>query len=68
MIAATAGTVTVSGVHHSLGGQITYAHSLFLDMSDFDKVLEFDTEAKLITVQSGIKWSQIQQEIGRAHV
>mgnify|MGYP003967338679 CR=1 FL=1 len=63
LIAATAGTVTVSGVHHSLGGQITYAHSLFLDMSDFDKVLEFDTEAKLITVQSGIKWSQIQQVI-----
>ncbi len=63
LIAATSGPVTVSGVHHSLGGQITYEHSLFLDLSDFDEVLEFDTAKKLITVQSGIRWSQIQQII-----
>jgi hypothetical protein len=63
LITATSGPVTVSGVHHSLGGQITYEHSLFLDLSDFDEVLEFDTEKKLITVQSGISWSQIQQVI-----
>jgi len=63
LITATSGPVTVSGVHHSLGGQITYEHSLFLDLSDFDEVLEFDTAKKLITVQSGIRWSQIQQII-----
>ncbi len=63
LIAATSGPVTVSGVHHSLGGQVTYEHSLFLDLSDFDDVLEFDTEKKQITVQSGIRWSQIQQII-----
>ena len=59
----TSGPVTVSGVHHSLGGQITYADSLYLDMSDFDKVLDFDTDKKLITVQTGISWSQIQHVI-----
>ncbi len=62
-IVSTSGPVTVSGVHHSLGGQITYSNSLYLDMSDFDQIIEFDTEKKLITVQSGINWQQIQQVI-----
>ena len=62
-IKSTTGPVTVSGVHHSLGGQISYPGSLYLDMSDFNQVLELDTDKKQITVQTGISWSQIQQVI-----
>ena len=62
-IKSTAGPITVSGVHHSLGGKITYPNSLYLDMSHFNQVLEFDTEKKLITVQTGISWGQIQKVI-----
>jgi len=60
---STQGPVTVSGVHHSLGGRVAYPDGLFLDMSEFDEVLELDTEKKLITVQSGISWKKIQQAI-----
>jgi len=62
-IKVTTGPVTVSGVQHSLGGGVTYPSSLYLDMSDFDAVLNFDTDKKQITVQSGISWKQIQQVI-----
>ena len=62
-IKSTTGPVIVSGVHYSLGGQIKYQNNLFLDMSDYDQVLDFDTEKKLITVQSGISWSEIQKII-----
>lgn len=62
-ILSTTGPVTVSGVHHSLGGQKLYPGSLYLDMSKFDQVLEFDIDKKIITVQSGIRWSQLQSVI-----
>ena len=62
-IVSTKGPVLVSGVHYSLGGDVTYPDSLYLDMSDFDQILNLDVEHKLITVQTGISWRQIQQRI-----
>lgn len=62
-IKSTSGPVTVSGVHYSLGGQVKYNNGLFLDMSHFNQVVDFDTEKKVITVQSGISWDEIQKII-----
>ena len=62
-IISTQGPILVSGVHYSLGGDVTYPGSLYLDMSDFNQVLKLDVEKKLITVQTGISWQQIQQQI-----
>jgi hypothetical protein len=62
-IISTKGPIMVSGVHYSLGGDVTYPGSLYLDMSDFNQVLKLDVENKRITVQAGISWQQIQQQI-----
>ncbi len=60
---SSSGPVTISGVHYSLGGQLKYQGGLYFDMSSFDQILDFDTERKLITVQSGISWRAIQKVI-----
>jgi FAD/FMN-containing dehydrogenase len=57
------GGVSIGGARHSQGGQIAEAHSLFLDMRQFNQVVAFDPTAKTITVQAGITWRDIQEKI-----
>lgn len=62
-ILADSGPVSIGGERYSMGGQIAYPDSLHLDMRDYDDVIELDTENKLITVQAGITWKEIQAVI-----
>lgn len=62
-IVSTRGPILVSGVHYTLGGEVTYPNSLYLDMSDFNQILQLNVNKKQITVQTGITWQQIQQVI-----
>jgi len=62
-ILATEGPISIGGARYSMGGQIAYPNSLHLDMRDYDEVVSFDTENKVISVQTGITWKQIQQLI-----
>lgn len=55
--------VSISGSKHSQGGHTYYQDAIALDMSSFNKVLNLDTENKIIRVQSGAKWSQVQEYI-----
>ncbi|TQR12784.1 FAD-binding oxidoreductase [Psychrobacillus soli] len=55
--------ISISGMQHSQGGQTLYPNGILLDMKNYDKILELDREKKLITVQSGATWADIQSYI-----
>ena len=62
-VLSTTGPVSIGGERYSMGGQIAYPDSLHLDLRDYDEVINLDTENKLITVQAGITWKEVQQVI-----
>lgn len=62
-ITNTSGPISIGGGRYSQGGQIAYPDSLHIDMRKFNKVLAFDKTKKTITVQTGIRWRDIQEYI-----
>lgn len=51
--------VSMAGVKHSMGGQAFYKNALVLDVTKFNK-MSLDAEHKILTVQSGATWHDIQ--------
>lgn len=51
--------VSIAGGFHAMGGQQFLSGGILLDMSGMDQVLKFESENKLITVESGIKWNEL---------
>jgi FAD/FMN-containing dehydrogenase len=56
-------TISISGQRHSQGGHTYYKDGIVLDMTSYNKILEFDPAAKTIRVQAGATWEQIQNKI-----
>ena len=61
----TKGPVSIGGGKFSMGGQTAEENSVHIDMRSFNKVIHLDIEKKQITVQSGIRWRDIQEEIDK---
>jgi FAD/FMN-containing dehydrogenase/uncharacterized membrane protein YhaH (DUF805 family) len=59
----TNGSISVGGGRFSMGGQTASPHSIHIDMRGMNKVLEFSATDKVIKVQTGIRWCDIQQYI-----
>jgi FAD/FMN-containing dehydrogenase len=59
--AASGVKVTIGGKRHSMGGQTLYPGAVAFDMLQFNKILSLDETNKILTVQSGATWSNIQQ-------
>jgi len=55
--------VSISGSKHSQGGHTYYQDGIVLDMSSFNKILDLNVENKIIRVQSGAKWKDVQEYI-----
>ena len=55
--------ISVAGSRHSQGGQTYYPDGVVLDMRSFNKVLNLDIKNKIIRVQSGARWKDIQEYI-----
>jgi decaprenylphospho-beta-D-ribofuranose 2-oxidase len=55
--------VSIAGSLHSQGGHTFYSGAVVLNMKDFDEVLNLDVEKKLITVEAGATWDDIQRFI-----
>ena len=51
--------LSVCGSRHSMGGQQFCAHGTLVDMTGLSRVIEFDRERGLITVEAGIQWPQL---------
>ena len=52
--------VSISGNRHSHGGHAFSDDAVVLDMTSFNKILGLDVQNKVIRVQSGATWEQIQ--------
>ncbi len=53
-------SISIAGKRHSMGGQAFFKNALVLDMTSFNKILSLDEKNKLLTVQSGVTWHDIQ--------
>lgn len=60
--------IAVGGGRNSMGGQTASERAVQLDMRKFNKVLNFSPELKEITVQSGIRWRNIQEHIDASNL
>ena len=52
--------VSIAGAKHSMGGQAFATDALVLDMRGFNQ-MSVDTKSKILTVQSGAIWHNIQE-------
>jgi FAD/FMN-containing dehydrogenase len=52
-------TVSVAGARHAMGGQQFGSGTVHLDTSALDRVLSFDDETGLVTVEAGIHWDAL---------
>jgi FAD/FMN-containing dehydrogenase len=55
------GAVSVGGGHFSMGGQTASPGSLHIDMRLMNQILSFSPHEKLIRVQAGTRWCDIQR-------
>ncbi|MDK8180527.1 FAD-binding oxidoreductase [Paenibacillus sp. UMB4589-SE434] len=55
--------ISVSGAKHSQGGHTFYEDAIVLDMRYYNKMLGLDKSHKVLRVQSGATWEQIQDYI-----
>jgi FAD/FMN-containing dehydrogenase len=62
-LALWTGPVSIGGGRYSMGGQIATEDSLHLDMRQFNQVIRYSPENKVIRVQSGIRWRDLQTVI-----
>ncbi|MFB9844178.1 FAD-binding protein [Mucilaginibacter ginsenosidivorans] len=57
------GPISVGGGRFSMGGQTASPYSTHIDMRGLNKIIHFSESAKVIEVQAGIRWCDIQQYI-----
>lgn len=55
--------ISIAGKQHSQGGHTYYKDAIVLDMTSYNKILDFDKKKKTITVQSGATWDDIQRYV-----
>lgn len=55
--------ISIAGQRHSQGGHAFYPNSLVIDITHFNKILHLDLDEKVITVQTGVTWNQLQEYI-----
>lgn len=63
IVSENKGPVSIAGARCSQGGQIGYPNGIVIDMTNLCKVVSFDLENKLITVEAGIIWRDLQKVI-----
>jgi len=55
--------VSIAGSQHSQGGHTYYKDGIVINMKDYDEILNLNLENKIITVQSGATWDDVQNYI-----
>ena len=53
--------VSIAGKRHSMGGQSLVKNGVVLDMTGYNQVLGLDSARRIVTVQSGVTWSDLQE-------
>jgi FAD/FMN-containing dehydrogenase len=55
--------LSISGSRHAMGGQQFARDALLLDMRSMNRVLGFDRETGLLTVEPGIDWVELMESL-----
>jgi decaprenylphospho-beta-D-ribofuranose 2-oxidase len=55
--------ISISGKRHSMGGHTYYKDAIVLDMTTYNRIIDFNKDKKTIRVQSGATWNDIQQYV-----
>ncbi|MCR2822143.1 FAD-binding oxidoreductase [Lederbergia panacisoli] len=55
--------ISIAGKQHSQGGHTYFKDAIVLNMTTYNKVIKVDHDEKLITVQSGATWADVQEAI-----
>jgi decaprenylphospho-beta-D-ribofuranose 2-oxidase len=55
--------ISISGAKHSQGGHIAFPNSVHINMRRLNKPLFIDIEKKIIRIQSGATWEELQDYI-----
>lgn len=55
--------ISVGGGRFSMGGQIAAPDSLHLDMRSMNRVMELDTVDRVVRVQAGVSWRELQEAV-----
>jgi FAD/FMN-containing dehydrogenase len=63
LVADHKGSISIGGARHSQGGQTACRGCLFIDMRRLNHVLAIDRRHRIMTVQSGATWRQIQEAL-----
>jgi FAD/FMN-containing dehydrogenase/uncharacterized short protein YbdD (DUF466 family) len=63
IIKQSKGPISIGGGRYSMGGQTAIDNGIQLDMRRMNKIINIDKINKKITVQSGIRWRDIQDAI-----
>src|SRR5688572_1641128 len=66
--AETGRAVAVAGGRHAMGGQQFAEDALLVDSRGLNRVLGFDAEAGVITVEGGIQWPELLAHLDQAQV
>ncbi|NQY53608.1 MAG: FAD-dependent oxidoreductase [Campylobacteraceae bacterium] len=62
-IKESTGPISIGGAKYSMGGQTAFENSLHIDMRSYNKIINLNTLKKEITVQPGLTWRELQNEI-----
>jgi FAD/FMN-containing dehydrogenase len=57
------GPISIGGGQFSMGGQTATDNALFIDMRQMNQILALDPAKKLVTVQAGATWQDVQKAI-----
>jgi FAD/FMN-containing dehydrogenase len=53
--------ISIAGGRHAMGGQQFLQGGMALDMRGMNRILDFDQEAGLITVEAGATWPELMR-------
>ncbi|MCC7528375.1 MAG: FAD-binding oxidoreductase [Candidatus Melainabacteria bacterium] len=56
---------SIAGGRHSMGGQQFLTNGILLDTSQFNRIVDFDQDSGLLTVQSGMLWGDLVDALGK---
>ena len=62
-IGGWSGAVSIGGGRYSMGGQVAAPDSLHLDMRGMNRVLSLDPSRRIVRVQAGASWRDLQDAI-----
>lgn len=58
-------SISMAGKRHSQGGHTFCPNALVLDIKKLNKILHLDKEKKIVTVQTGVTWRQLQDYLNK---